>query len=90
MPVATVIVERIPLLSFVHTLAREGQIAVLDGGAGAPLPLQSSSHCTDFKFRSPCLFVVLQRRNVVVLCNLKPRNMRGVKSNGMVSSRAGY
>ena len=28
----------------------------------------------------PCM----QGRNVVVLCNLKPRNMRGVKSNGMV------
>ncbi len=29
-----------------------------------------------------------QGRSVVVLCNLKPRNMRGVKSNGMVRSRA--
>lgn len=26
----------------------------------------------------------MQDRRVVVLCNLKPRNMRGVKSNGMV------
>lgn len=25
-----------------------------------------------------------QDRNVIVLCNLKPRNMRGIKSNGMV------
>ncbi len=25
---------------------------------------------------------------MVVLCNLKPRNMRGVKSNGMVRSKA--
>ena len=29
-----------------------------------------------------------QGRSVVVLCNLKPRNMRGVKSNGMVRSGA--
>ncbi len=26
----------------------------------------------------------LQDRKVIVLCNLKPRNMRGIKSNGMV------
>ena len=26
----------------------------------------------------------MQDRPVIVLCNLKPRNMRGVKSNGMV------
>jgi hypothetical protein len=40
--------------------------------------------------RCPCLglqFVPLEEmrdRKVVVLCNLKPRNMRGVKSNGML------
>jgi tRNA-binding EMAP/Myf-like protein len=27
---------------------------------------------------------ISQGRNVVVICNLKPRNMRGVKSHGMV------
>uniref|UniRef100_A0A7S0X374 tRNA-binding domain-containing protein n=1 Tax=Chlamydomonas leiostraca TaxID=1034604 RepID=A0A7S0X374_9CHLO len=26
----------------------------------------------------------MQDRNVIVICNLKPRNMRGIKSNGMV------
>jgi len=26
----------------------------------------------------------MQERNVVVICNLKPRNMRGIKSHGMV------
>lgn len=28
--------------------------------------------------------LILQDRNIVVLANLKPRNMRGVKSNGML------
>merc|ERR1712070_973697 len=26
----------------------------------------------------------MQDRGVIVLCNLKPRNMRGIKSNGML------
>ena len=28
--------------------------------------------------------MALQDKPVVVLCNLKPRNMRGIKSNGML------
>ncbi len=41
------------------------------------------SYTRDLDVGVPCW---LQDRKVIVLCNLKPRNMRGIKSNGMVSS----
>lgn len=31
--------------------------------------------------------LLLQNRSVVIIANLKPRNMRGIKSNGMVRPR---
>lgn len=46
--------------------------------------LDSARHRRGGKWRCPPVCLPAQDRKVVIVANLKPRNMRGVKSNGMV------
>ena len=90
MPLAIVIVERLSLLSVVHTLAKRGPESCAGRRSRRTVAFAIFPTLYTIHTRSQHHFAVMQDRNVVVLCNLKPRNMRGVKSNGMVSSGAGY
>lgn len=51
---------------------------------GAGLTSRAPSRCARARRDLPPPLVAAQGRNVVVLCNLKARNMRGVKSYGML------